>query len=369
MKNRSRILFAVALTLISSVTLWAQSQLLTNPANLSQFPSVERVKAEIIGSDAVDTAARQAAVLARLGGIAMAVSGSGTGMLVSSRDAGLLYSQYIAGLHSIDQIYYGRNPRWEKLFEGYKYDPQFGDEFMRRFFTADFRAGYYRLSGTQPLPPSAAGAPTAASKATAASEGIDRAKAAKVDTAVFGMQLGAPFTLSQCQLIGIDYITANCIVEGIDVQSLFGLPKPKSDADPEVISIRLAPDFRPAWVAPPDLSTGSDGWVRVHDGLLVGVYVLTKGRNMEKSITSELTAKYGPASGARLATITPDTGNPFKVSNPEWILPGIHVEYEVVQVIPNEDRVNLLNGVVRVETAAAYKRRMDNRSAPVKIKM
>jgi hypothetical protein len=237
------------------------------------------------------------------------------------------------------------------------------DELLRRFFSSDFRASYYRATGEQPPPQSDSRVP--ASTATGSTDGTDivKAKAAKVDITVFGMQLGDPFRLSQCPLVGIDFIKDNCRIG----QNLFS--PPNTNADPEVVQIRLAPDFRPEWVAEPDLSTGSDGAVRVHDGLLVGVYVLTKGRNAEKLINAELRAKYGLGSGAHVGTITPDTGNAFNVSNPEWIFPGMHVEYEVVQVIPNEDRVNLNNGVVRVETAAAYKRRMDKRNAPVKRKM
>jgi hypothetical protein len=135
------------------------------------------------------------------------------------------------------------------------------------------------------------------------------------------------------------------------------------------VRIRLAADFRPDWVAGPDLTTGSDAAVRVHDGFLVGVYVLTKARNVEGAVNSELRAKYGPASGAYLGTITPDNGQPFKISNPEWRLPGLHVEYEVVQVISEEDRVNLKNGVVRVETESTYKRRIAKKNEPAKRKM
>jgi hypothetical protein len=249
------------------------------------------------------------------------------------------------------------------LHGSYTVASDFRDELLRRFFSSDFRASYYRASGEQPPPQSDSRVP--ASTATGSTDGTDivKAKAAKVDITVFGMQLGDLFRLSQCPLVGIDFIKDNCRI----AQNLFS--RPNTNADPEVVQIRLAPDFRPEWVAEPDLSTGSDGAVRVHDGLLVGVYVLTKGRNAEKLINAELRAKYGPAFGAHVGTITPDTGNAFNVSNPEWIFPGMHVEYEVVQVIPNEDRVNLNNGVVRVETAAAYKRRMDQRNAPVKRKM
>lgn len=146
----------VALMAALALMLTANIKAQTTNQYLSQFPSAERVKSEVKGSDAIDTAARQAAAFFWLTQIAMAVGGSGTGKLISSRDSGLLYSQYIDGMRSITRIYAsGGNPTWERLFEGYKYDPQFGDELMKRFFAPDFRAGYYRLSGKQP-PSSAA---------------------------------------------------------------------------------------------------------------------------------------------------------------------------------------------------------------------
>jgi hypothetical protein len=59
---------------------------------------------------------------------------------------------------------------------------------------------------------------------------------------------------------------------------------------------------------------------------------------------------------AEEATVTPDTGNPFKVSNLEWSLPGLHVRYDVV--LHDDTRViNYMQGVVRIETEAAYERR------------
>jgi hypothetical protein len=57
-------------------------------------------------------------------------------------------------------------------------------------------------------------------------------------------------------------------------------------------------------------------------------------------------------------------GNPFKVSSPEWLLAGIHVEYEVIQKMDDGGRVNLDNGVVRIELASAYKRRMEVINTP-----
>jgi tetratricopeptide (TPR) repeat protein len=146
-----------ALVLMVSPKITGQT---TSPPYLSQFPSVERVKGEITGLDATDTAARQSAAFWWLNQIAMAVGGSGK--LVSSSESGLLYSRYIDAFRSYAQIHAsGRNPRWEQLLETYKYDPVFGDELLKRFFTPDFRAGYYKFSGKQP--PQSSSQPTTGS--------------------------------------------------------------------------------------------------------------------------------------------------------------------------------------------------------------
>ena len=95
-----------ALVLMVSPKITGQT---TSPPYLSQFPSVERVKGEITGLDATDTAARQSAAFWWLNQIAMAVGGSGK--LVSSSESGLLYSRYIDAFRSYAQIHAsGRNP-------------------------------------------------------------------------------------------------------------------------------------------------------------------------------------------------------------------------------------------------------------------
>src|SRR5690349_2579498 len=58
----SRIVLVLTIVLVSSATFSAQA-LLLNQAYLNQFPSVEHVKAEMKGSDPVDTHARYMAAL------------------------------------------------------------------------------------------------------------------------------------------------------------------------------------------------------------------------------------------------------------------------------------------------------------------
>ena len=68
----------ITLVLIA-IALWPQTTAIraqaTNPSYLSQMPSVERVKAEIKGSDPVDTSARQIGAFQRLQDIINTLAG------------------------------------------------------------------------------------------------------------------------------------------------------------------------------------------------------------------------------------------------------------------------------------------------------
>jgi hypothetical protein len=206
--------------------------------------------------------------------------------------------------------------------------------------------------------------PTAAPLTVPVDASVQKAKAAKVDTTVAGMQLGEPLRLPNCGIM-LEAPSANCnLGNTAEAVQLFGIPIAQDkNADPELWRVRLSDDYSPDWLA-------GDVFVRIHDGVLVGVYLLTKGRNVERAVNAELRAKYGAPIGFYSGTITPDSGGaPFKYNNPEWMPTGLHVEYEVLMQYPNEDRVNMTNGVVRIETADAYQRRMAKRNAPPKRKL
>ena len=122
--------------------------------------------------------------------------------------------------------------------------------------------------------------------------------------------------------------------------------------DPDVHSIYLSTAHRPSWMSGELVSA------RTYQGGIVRVVITTRGRVVQKRVEEELAAKYGSVYLSREATITPDSGNEFKVRNLEWSLPGIHVQYQVLE--PDEDgRVNIDGpGFVRIETDSAYQRRM-----------
>jgi hypothetical protein len=190
---------------------------------------------------------------------------------------------------------------------------------------------------------------------------VIKAKGAKVDTSVAGIQLGEPFRFSECGLFEVRPSSGPCIPleEGAFLGDLFKMAMP--DADPNIKTVTLPKDSCPEWT-----SLDCRAYVTLHEGRIVGVAILTKGRGVVTATKAELQEKYGRPTGFVHATITPDQGNPFKVSDPEWILPGLHVEFETV--LREGDRVNLLNGVVRIETSSAYARRLE-KSRKIKRKL
>lgn len=197
--------------------------------------------------------------------------------------------------------------------------------------------------------------------APATDPSIAKARAAKIDTKIFGIPLGETLDLPPCQiqLLAVQQkFAANCL-RGGDLQAvgdLLSLLAPvlgdlATTADPELVAIQLANDSCPAWL---DACTISG---RVHDGVLVAVALTTGGHNVEQTVAKELRAKYGQSVVlSTQATVRPDIGNPFDVTNLEWFLPGLHVQYDVV--LHDDSRViNYMQGVVRIETEQAYEDR------------
>lgn len=124
------------------------------PPYLSQFPTVERVKAEVKGTDPVDTAARQQEAFWLLNQMITEVAGPRFDDDQLSKAEEDLMSQYGEAC----QWYQYRErapspqdePRSNRLLEFYAKDPGFLDDLLKRFFTPAFRVGYYRTTKKQP---------------------------------------------------------------------------------------------------------------------------------------------------------------------------------------------------------------------------
>jgi hypothetical protein len=88
------------------------------------------------------------------------------------------------------------------------------------------------------------------------------------------------------------------------------------------------------------------------NGRLVGISAPTDGIAVEQDALQELRAKYGTRYGKqqRFNTRT-DTGAKFETWDPNWSLPGLRVEYYVIDG-------NVKRGLLTVETEEAHERRL-----------
>jgi len=206
-------------------------------------------------------------------------------------------------------------------------------------------------SGSSPRASAPAASLNGASPPAAQDPDLVKAATAKVDTRVAGIQLGEPFRFPECNLFEVRPARSPCIP--IEAGGLAGelLQMGGAEVDPNIKTVALPSDNCPTWTP-----VNCRAYITLYEGRMVGVALLTKGRGVVSAAKAELQEKYGRPTGFINATITPDEGNPFKVTDPEWILPGIHVEFETV--LKEGDRVNLSNGVVRIETTNAYARRL-----------
>ena len=81
---------------------------------------------------------------------------------------------------------------------------------------------------------------------------------------------------------------------------------------------------------------------------MVAVLLNTKGRDVEKAVGAELRGKYGNRASMQERIITPNSGSKeFNVWDLDWELPGLHVEYKVLDS-------TIYNGHVRIESETLY---------------
>ena len=369
--RRFRILFTGVIVLSAAVGLSAQ-KLLLNQAYLNQFPSVESLRAAVKNSDAVDSYARFMAALRVINDLMLhdlleAPNGTVYDMPPAADRVQDRYGDALARFGMDSPEPQSKDPRFDPLREKYEKDPAFLDSLLLKFFTPQFRADYYAWV-RKPVP--AATAAKAGSTISATDPSIAKAKAAKVDISLFAgsIKFGDPLQLPACRyeqtMIGVSIrgsITQDCVdtpsptggINGglVDVIGAI-MPFEQQAADPDLKQVFLAADHRPTWMS------GESAWVRMHGGVIVRVVIPTKGRAVENRVGQELKAKYGATYISGEGIITPDAGNEFKVHNLEWFLPGMHVDYKVIEVDEN-GRVKVDGpGYVRIETDSAYRRRV-----------
>lgn len=122
----------------------------TNPPYLAEFPTVQRVRAELKGSNSMDTAARQMGAFWQFGQVIKKLAGARY-YRGATPDENRLIGQYGMAYGAIQQYYasYPDRPKWYQMHAFYETDDAFLDQLLQQFFSPEFRAGYYRTIGKQ----------------------------------------------------------------------------------------------------------------------------------------------------------------------------------------------------------------------------
>jgi hypothetical protein len=121
----------------------------TNPPYLAEFPSVERVKSEMQGKDAMDTAARQMGAFWQLQEIIKGMSGLRWTTNALTPDEERLLGQYAAGYQAASQPYanYPDRPAWYRAHAFYETNRDFRDELFRRLLNPGIQAQWAQITG------------------------------------------------------------------------------------------------------------------------------------------------------------------------------------------------------------------------------
>ncbi|HEV2827584.1 MAG TPA: hypothetical protein VGW76_08245 [Pyrinomonadaceae bacterium] len=371
MKSKPSILVLVAAL---ALMLTAQIQAQTNPPYLAQFPSPDRIKADVRGVDAMDTAAKQAGIFWQLRQLISLLAYSQKRIESQfTPDEQRMEPEYRSANYFAMQPFEGKvtgadKTRWFELHTKYEGDLWLRDEVFKKYFTPELRRTVYSMlkvpvpTGSAPpgstLQPSAA---PASSNGSSTDSSIASANEVR-DRTVAGMELGKRLLLPDCNNI-LWPGAATCNLKGFNLGIDRETGQEKRLGGTLVRTVRLAEDNCPSWVR------NCDAYVMMQDGTLMGVFFLTPGRNVEKAVGEELRAKYGTLLLARAGTFTPDVGNPFKFTDLEWFLPGLHVEYNVLRKLEDEERANGDEGIVWIELESVYQRRMADKKKPAKRKL
>lgn len=212
--------------------------------------------------------------------------------------------------------------------------------------------------------PASNGETGTAAGASSLDNSIAKARAAKVDLSILGMQFGEPLRLPLCPLLQLSPMTQNCRSQEAElageIAAQYGTES-TVPADMKIINLTNA--SCPSWVK------DCIAYVTVHDGKLDGVALYTNGRNAVSTVTNDLIAKYGKPTSIKPRTFKPDVGNAFSYNEPSWTLPGLRVGYEVLFSENDDDRATSKVGIVRIMTESEYQRRIAKHKETVKPKL
>jgi hypothetical protein len=120
-----------------------------NPPYLAQFPSVDRVRAELKGADAMDSAARQMGAFWQLQEIMKELSGFRFVRNQLTPDEKQLLGRYSAAYQAASQPYasYPDKPKWYQMHAFYETDDRFRNELFTRFLSPALLAEYTKTKG------------------------------------------------------------------------------------------------------------------------------------------------------------------------------------------------------------------------------
>jgi hypothetical protein len=337
------------LAMLSAVALSAQTPRPANPAYLSEMPAPDRVFREITAADPVERATRQAGAFQQLQDIIEELSAPRAALGNFTPDENRVLGDYrtarVTAMKSVEE-------RHVPMLRRYDNDPALRDEILNRFFSPAFRARSLAVSaemqrriaiirqtapafgGTPARTSAAAPAPSVAPPAPPApplppDPSIAKARAANVDTKVFSIQLGDRLSLPACNMMAaLVATTQSCRMEGMlgAVSALTAAMVQGPGSKYDIVLIRLAQANCPSWIADCMASATVDP-----DGRVVAISAATSGKKVEADASRELRGKYGRPFMARERHITQTDGPAkFDVWDLEWQLPGLHVEYFVV---------------------------------------
>jgi tetratricopeptide (TPR) repeat protein len=120
-----------------------------NPPYMKEFPSLERVRAELKGADAMDTAAMHMGAFWQLQQMINELAGPRRYRNQLTPDEGRLLGLYALGYQEAGKPYtsYPDRPKWFKMHSFYEVDAGFLDDLLNQFFSPGLRAQYLQLKG------------------------------------------------------------------------------------------------------------------------------------------------------------------------------------------------------------------------------
>jgi hypothetical protein len=135
---------------------------------------------------------------------------------------------------------------------------------------------------------------------------------------VFGLTLGAPFTVSECDKDSRGYslrITKVCF------ERLFGKIKESAPVVTESVRIRFPVSDSPS------LARGGELSAQIIDGILEGISFSTRGIADIDRVMGALTQKYGEPTMRQPQVLQNRLGAKFESVDAAWVLPNLDVHF------------------------------------------